>query len=255
MDEHMNQNSDPASDQIRDEQPQNGQGNPPEQPNSQEKSQFQQYLKAEEQEQRQQQGQQIQQAEPQGQDQQSGQWNRQPEQQGQFQQQGQPFQQPEQQGQFQQQGQPFQPSEWQSPYQQQGTYQQNQSQQTGWQNPYQQGPYQQQYQQPYQQNSYQQTPPKQSNGMALASMIVGIFALLTCCIPFIQFPLAVISVVLVILSKKGKPLHGFAIAGLVMAIISILISIGMTFYWGYVIKLMNDPEFMEMYNELMEMYQ
>lgn len=207
MDEHMNQNSDPASDQIRDEQPQNGQGNPPEQPNSQEKSQFQQYLKAEEQ------------------------------------------------GQFQQQGQPFQPSEWQSPYQQQGTYQQNQSQQTGWQNPYQQGPYQQQYQQPYQQNSYQQTPPKQSNGMALASMIVGIFALLTCCIPFIQFPLAVISVVLVILSKKGKPLHGFAIAGLVMAIISILISIGMTFYWGYVIKLMNDPEFMEMYNELMEMYQ
>lgn len=247
MDEHMNQNSDPASDQIRDEQP--------EQPNFQEKSQFQQYLKAEEQEQRQQQGQQIQQAEPQGQDQQSGQWNRQPEQQGQFQQQGQPFQQPEQQGQFQQQGQPFQPSEWQSPYQQQGTYQQNQSQQTGWQNPYQQGPYQQQYQQPYQQNSYQQTPPKQSNGMALASMIVGIFALLTCCIPFIQFPLAVISVVLVILSKKGKPLHGFAIAGLVMAIISILISIGMTFYWGYVIKLMNDPEFMEMYNELMEMYQ
>lgn len=239
MDEHMNQNSDPASDQIRDEQPQNGQGNPPEQPNSQEKSQFQQYLKAEEQEQRQQQGQQIQQAEPQGQDQQSGQWNRQPE----------------QQGQFQQQGQPFQPSEWQSPYQQQGTYQQNQSQQTRWQNPYQQGPYQQQYQQPYQQNSYQQTPPKQSNGMALASMIVGIFALLTCCIPFIQFPLAVISVVLVILSKKGKPLHGFAIAGLVMAIISILISIGMTFYWGYVIKLMNDPEFMEMYNELMEMYQ
>lgn len=40
-----------------------------------------------------------------------------------------------------------------------------------------------------------------------------------------------------------------------MAIISIVVSIGMTFYWGYVIKLMNDPEFMSMYNELMEMYQ
>jgi len=91
--------------------------------------------------------------------------------------------------------------------------------------------------------------------MALASMIVGIFALLTCCIPFLQFPLAVISIVLVILSKKGRPFHGFAIAGLVMAIISIVVSIGMTFYWGYVIKLMNDPEFMSMYNELMEMYQ
>lgn len=101
---------------------------------------------------------------------------------------------------------------------------------------------------------YQQQP-KQSNGMALASMIVGIFALLSCCIPFIQFPLAVIDIVLVILSKKGKPFHGFAIAGLVLGIISILISIGMTIYWGVVITMMKDPEFMSMYNEILEMYQ
>lgn len=180
MDEHTNTNPETDSNQTSQEQQQNGQGNPPEQPNFQEQPQFQQYLNQE---------------------------------------------------QAQQQ---------QNPYQQ----------------PYQQSPYQQnQYQQSYQQNSYQQAPPKQSNGMALASMIVGIFALLTCCIPFIQFPLAVIAIVLVILSKKGRPFHGFAIAGLVMAIISVLISIGMTFYWGYVIKLMNDPEFMSMYNEIMEMYQ
>lgn len=180
MDEHTNTTPETDSNQVSQEQQQNGQGNPPEQPNSQEQPQFQQYLNQE---------------------------------------------------QAQQQ---------QNPYQQ----------------PYQQSPYQQnQYQQSYQQNSYQQTPPKQPNGMALASMIVGIFALLTCCIPFIQFPLAVIAIVLVILSKKGRPFHGFAIAGLVMAIISVLISIGMTFYWGYVIKLMNDPEFMSMYNEIMEMYQ
>lgn len=155
----------------------------------------------------------------------------------QAQQQQNPYQQP---GQYQQQD-PYQ----QSPYQQPG-------QQNPYQQPYQQSPYQQTQ---YQQSSYQQIPPKQSNGMALASMIMGIFALLTCCIPFIQFPLAVIAIVLVILSKKGRPFHGFAIAGLVMAIISVLISIGMTFYWGYVIKLMNDPEFMSMYNEIMEMYQ
>lgn len=155
----------------------------------------------------------------------------------QAQQQQNPYQQP---GQYQQQD-PYQ----QSPYQQPG-------QQNPYQQPYQQSPYQQTQ---YQQSSYQQIPPKQSNGMALASMIMGIFALLTCCIPFIQFPLAVIAIVLVILSKKGRPFHGFAIAGLVMAIISVIVSIGMTFYWGYVIKLMNDPEFMSMYNEIMEMYQ
>ena len=70
-----------------------------------------------------------------------------------------------------------------------------------------------------------------------------------------QFPLAVTAIVLVILSKKGRPLHGFAIAGLVMGIISILMSIFMTFYWGIVISTMNDPEFMSMYNEILEMYQ
>lgn len=166
------------------------------------------------------------------------------------------FQQYLNQEQAQQQQNPYQQS---GQYQQQGPYQQYQpspyqkpGQQNQYQQPYQQSPYQQNQ---YQQSSYQQTPPKQPNGMALASMIVGIFALLTCCIPFIQFPLAVIAIVLVILSKKGRPFHGFAIAGLVMAIISVLISIGMTFYWGYVIKLMNDPEFMSMYNEIMEMYQ
>ncbi len=160
----------------------------------------------------------------------------------QVQQQQNPYQQS---GQYRQQD----PYQQQNPYQQPGQYQQQNLYQ---QSPYQQSPYQQNQ---YQQNSYQQIQPKQSNGMALASMIMGIFALLTCCIPFIQFPLAVIAIVLVILSKKGRPFHGFAIAGLVMAIISVLVSIGMTFYWGYVIKLMNDPEFMSMYNEIMEMYQ
>ena len=252
MDEHTNQGPETDSSQVSPkqqqgqqnitEQPPLGQQNSQEQPplgqqnaseqsspgqqNPQEQSQFQQYLTRE----------------------QTGEKTERP------------YQQAEQQPPYQQAGQ--QNSYQQSPYQQNG--QQNQYEQTGQQNLYGQNPYQQNgqqnsyqqvpYQQPYQQNSYQQVPPKQSNGMALASMIVGIFALLTCCIPFVQFPLAVISIVLVILSKKGRPFHGLAIAGLVMAIISVLVSIGMTFYWGYVLKLMNDPEFMEMYNEIMEMY-
>ncbi len=252
MDEHTNQGPETDSSQVSPkqqqgqqnitEQPPLGQQNSQEQPplgqqnaseqsspgqqNPQEQSQFQQYLTRE----------------------QTGEKTERP------------YHQAEQQPPYQQAGQ--QNSYQQSPYQQNG--QQNQYEQASQQNLYGQNPYQQNgqqnsyqqvpYQQLYQQNSYQQVPPKQSNGMALASMIVGIFALLTCCIPFVQFPLAVISIVLVILSKKGRPFHGFAIAGLVMAIISVLVSIGMTFYWGYVLKLMNDPEFMEMYNEIMEMY-
>jgi len=145
----------------------------------------------------------------------------------------------------------------QAPQDQQSQWQNQQNQQN--QPPFQQylsqgQPQYQQYQ-PYPPQYQQPVPPKQSNGLALASMIVSIFALITCCIPFVQFPLAVVAIVLVILSKKGRPFHGFAIAGLVMAIISILISIAMTFYWGVVISMMNDPEFLEMYNEIMEMYQ
>ena len=85
-------------------------------------------------------------------------------------------------------------------------------------------------------------------------MIVGIFAMLTCCIPFIQFPLAVTTIVLVILSKKGKPFNGFAVAGLVLGILAVIISIGMTIYWGVLISLMKDPEFMSIYNSLLESY-
>ena len=58
--------------------------------------------------------------------------------------------------------------------------------------------------QPYWQNGQ---PQKKRNNLALASMIVGIFALITCCVPFIQFPLAVTAIVLVILSKKKQPLR------------------------------------------------
>lgn len=98
-------------------------------------------------------------------------------------------------------------------------------------------------------------PPKRRNNLALASMIFGILALLACCIPFIQFPLAVVAIVLVILSKKKQPFSGFAIAGLVMGIIAIIISILMTLYWGALISMMNDPEFMDIYNELLKTYQ
>lgn len=117
-----------------------------------------------------------------------------------------------------------------------------------------QNPYQNNYQNNYQ-NSYQNEPPKkETNRLAVASMVVGIFAMLACCIPFIQFPLAVATIVLVILSKKGKPFSGFAIAGLVLGILAVIISIAMTIYWGVLISLMKDPEFMSMYNNLLESY-
>ncbi len=110
------------------------------------------------------------------------------------------------------------------------------------------------YQNNYQNNYPYEAPQKETNRLAVASMVVGIFAMLTCCIPFIQFPLAVTTIVLVILSKKGRPFSGFAIAGLVLGILAVIISIAMTIYWGVLISLMKDPEFMSIYNNLLESY-
>lgn len=66
--------------------------------------------------------------------------------------------------------------------------------------------------------------PQGSSGMAVASMVLGILALvLSCCVPYVPFILALLGVILgaVSLAKKlgGK---GMAIAGLVCSIISLI---------------------------------
>lgn len=80
------------------------------------------------------------------------------------------------------------------------------------------------YQQPvYQQPMMPQEPPK-SVGLAVASMVMGILALLlSCCVPYLPILLALLAVVFgaVSLAKKmgGK---GMAIAGLVCGIIGLI---------------------------------
>lgn len=64
-------------------------------------------------------------------------------------------------------------------------------------------------------------------GLAVASLVLGILAFITCC-AFINMPLAIISIVLAVISliKKhgGK---GLSIAGLVLSGISLLVSLYM----------------------------
>lgn len=99
-------------------------------------------------------------------------------------------------------------------------YQQSQQQYQP-QQPYQQTYQQQPYQQPY---APQQQAPNAPVGLAVASMVLGILSLvLSCCVPYIPFILALLAVIFggVSLSKKmgGK---GMAIAGLVCGIISLI---------------------------------
>lgn len=110
-------------------------------------------------------------------------------------------------------------------------------------------------------NNYQeppkapQTPAPPQNPMALASMITGIFGLLACCAPPLQFILGMISLLLAIFSKKEKPFSGFAIAGLIISILCLVISVGMVLAVIWASEQMKNPEYAALYREILQMYQ
>lgn len=68
---------------------------------------------------------------------------------------------------------------------------------------------------------------KSSSGLAIASMVLGIVALvLSCCVYFVSIPCAVVGVILAAVSLKGKKGgKGMAVAGLVCSIISLIPSL------------------------------
>ena len=108
-------------------------------------------------------------------------------------------------------------------------------------------------------NNWQEMPPqppvKPQNNMAIASMIVSIFGLLSCCFPPLQFILGMVALLLAIFSKKGNPFSGFAIAGLIMSIFCLVISIAMVLYLVFAFSMMKDPQYGPMINDIMQMYE
>ena len=91
------------------------------------------------------------------------------------------------------------------------------SSEQSWQNaPQNGGPYPPPYSNPGPYNQYPPYgngyPPKPKNGFATASLVVGIFALLSLCC--FAFPLSIImgvgAVIFAVISKKGQPMYGTA---------------------------------------------
>ena len=106
------------------------------------------------------------------------------------------------------------------PYDQQQDFQQAGYQPSYQQTGYQQPPYQQQGYQPYAQQ--QMYAGSASNGMAIASLILGIVSILTSSL-FIGFVLGIIGVVLGVKARneipEGAPGRNFATGGLVCSVI------------------------------------
>ncbi len=77
------------------------------------------------------------------------------------------------------------------------------------------------------------------NPMAATSLVLGIISLL----------------VLAISSKKGKPFSGYAIAGLIVSILGICESLFLFFSYILTVKMMQDPNFSSLMNQIMEQYE
>ena len=119
-----------------------------------------------------------------------------------------------------------------------------------WQNQYNNG------QPPYWQNQPQR-PRREKNSFATISLISGIFALLTLCC--FAFPVAIIcgvgAVCFAIISKKGQPFRGSAVAGIILGVIAVLLGIGEFFYVLTITNLMKDPANAAAFNEFFEQFQ
>lgn len=77
----------------------------------------------------------------------------------------------------------------------------------------------------YRQNCQQGYTPKQNNGMALASLILGILSIVMCCCGGFGVILGAVGIVLAILSRGREPMETNAKAGLCLSIGGIVLGI------------------------------
>ena len=81
------------------------------------------------------------------------------------------------------------------------------------------------------------TMPMKNNNMAIIGLILGIFSLLGCWIPFWNLILSIAGIVSSAIGLARKQRSGMAIGGLVASIIALLISIVITFLYLIAIAL------------------
>ena len=67
-----------------------------------------------------------------------------------------------------------------------------------------------------------QEPPKQSSGLSIASMVLGIISIVSCCVACLSIPLGILAVIFGIIGVvKNQPGKGMAVAGIITGGISI----------------------------------
>ena len=91
----------------------------------------------------------------------------------------------------------------------------------------------------YLQDPYNMYGAPKSNGMAIASLVLGILSLVLCCFSLIAIILGVIGLVLGLKAKKDNP-SGLATAGVVLSIIGVALAAGLWIFSGVACESLKD---------------
>ena len=97
----------------------------------------------------------------------------------------------------------------------------------------------------------EQPQSNDGHGLAVASLVVGIISILSCCCIYLAVILGVVGIVLAIISKSksstGK-METMATIGMILSIIGLVLTIG---YFVFGLVVMQTPKYQEMYNEIL----
>jgi hypothetical protein len=92
------------------------------------------------------------------------------------------------------------------------------------------------------------------HGLAIASLVLGILSILSCCCTYLAVILGVVGIVLAIISKS-KSLTGkmetMALIGMILSILGVVIAVAMII-WSLAFS--QTPAYQEMMNQYMDMY-
>lgn len=89
----------------------------------------------------------------------------------------------------------------------------------------------------------------------LFSLLCGIFALISCCTPPLQFFAGAAAVLLAYFSKQGKPMKKPALVGMILGIVSIVCSLLIFFYYMTAMQILGDPANAPLVRDIMRQYQ
>ena len=85
--------------------------------------------------------------------------------------------------------------------------------------------------------------------LPLFSLIAGICGLLACCSPPRQLLLGAIAIMLAWFSRTGRSFRGSARIGLILGILSIIISVTVFLYYMFTLRFLDDPANSELVRE------